>query len=257
MKFNNRNVFVSPSAKIGHNVRIGDNTVIYDNVEIGDNTTICNDCVIGEPLNAYYTDPNYQQPQTLIGPDSLIRSHNILYAGCRIGSHFNTGHRVTIRENMQIGHHVMVGTLSDLMGESVIGNYTRIYNNVHICQFASVGSYCFLFPYVIFTNDPTPPSYTYKGADVGDYVIIAVHSVLLPKVKIGNQAFIGANTTVTKDVDPGKLVIGNPGKAVADVTAIKSQTDPTKSHFPWMYHFDRGLPWQGIGYETWLSQNLT
>ena len=33
MKFNNRNVHISPKARLGANVRIGDNTVIYDNVE--------------------------------------------------------------------------------------------------------------------------------------------------------------------------------------------------------------------------------
>ena len=54
MKFNNRNVVISPSAKIGKNVRIGDNVTIYDNVILKDNITICNDCVIGEPLVSYY-----------------------------------------------------------------------------------------------------------------------------------------------------------------------------------------------------------
>ncbi len=71
MKFNNRNVFISPNAKIGENVRIGDNTVIYDNVEIGSNSTICNDCVIGEPLNTYYSDNNYKNPATRIGEKSF------------------------------------------------------------------------------------------------------------------------------------------------------------------------------------------
>jgi UDP-3-O-[3-hydroxymyristoyl] glucosamine N-acyltransferase len=35
MKFNNRNIYISPSAKIGENVRIGDGTAIFDNVIIG------------------------------------------------------------------------------------------------------------------------------------------------------------------------------------------------------------------------------
>ena len=65
-KFNNRNVYISSSAKIGKNVKIGDNTTIYDNVVIGDNTIICNDCVIGEPLNNYYSDiDNYKNPETI------------------------------------------------------------------------------------------------------------------------------------------------------------------------------------------------
>ena len=88
MKFNNRNVLISSSAKIGDNVKIGDNTVIYDNVIIEDNVTICNDCVIGEPLSSYYSDENYQNTPTLIGKDSMIRSHSIIYANSTFGEGF-------------------------------------------------------------------------------------------------------------------------------------------------------------------------
>lgn len=82
MKFNNRNVFISPKAKIGQNIKIGDNATIYDNVEIGDNVIISNDCVIGEPLGKYYENIEaYHNPVTVIGNGALIRSHAIIYAG--------------------------------------------------------------------------------------------------------------------------------------------------------------------------------
>ena len=77
MKFNNKNVNISPSASIGKNVKIGDNTVIYDNVIIGDDSIICNNCIIGEPLNSYYEYPDtYENPTTVIGKKSLIHSTN-------------------------------------------------------------------------------------------------------------------------------------------------------------------------------------
>jgi UDP-3-O-[3-hydroxymyristoyl] glucosamine N-acyltransferase len=85
MKFNNINVNISKKAKIGINVKIGDNTTIYDNVVIGDNTIIANDCIIGEPTNEYYFKEEYENPETLIGDGSLIRSHTILYAGSIFG----------------------------------------------------------------------------------------------------------------------------------------------------------------------------
>src|SRR5581483_2444818 len=102
MKFNNRNVYISSSARLGVNVKVGDNAAIYDNVEIGDNSIICNDTVIGEPLSAYYTDEKYKNPPTLVGSDCLIRSNSIIYAGCTIGRSFSSGHHVTIRENTVI-----------------------------------------------------------------------------------------------------------------------------------------------------------
>jgi len=89
MKFNNRNIHISSSAKMGSNVKIGDNTVIYDNVEIGDNTIIANNCVIGEPINDYYHNKDYQNPVTKIGKNSLIRSHAIIYAGAHYTKLYN------------------------------------------------------------------------------------------------------------------------------------------------------------------------
>jgi hypothetical protein len=27
----------------------------------------------------------------------------------------------------------------------------------------------------------------------------------------------------------------------------------TESYYPWPYHFERGMPWQGIGYDKWVE----
>ena len=27
-------------------------------------------------------------------------------------------------------------------------------------------------------------------------------------------------------------------------------------HYPWMYNFERGMPWEGIGYLEWKNKNL-
>ena len=82
MKFNNRNVQISPGARIGKNVRLGDNVVVYDNVEIGDDSVIANDCVLGEPSNGYYfgDSSDYRNPVTRIGPGALIIRLSMLAA---------------------------------------------------------------------------------------------------------------------------------------------------------------------------------
>lgn len=251
MKFNNRNIQVSPSAKIGANVRIGDNTVIYDNVVIGDNTTICNDCVIGEPLNSYYSNSDYVNPETVIGANSLIRSHCIIYADSEFGEYFSCGHRVTIREKINMGHHCSIGTLSDLQGYATIGNYCRFHSNVHIGQQSTIGNFVFIYPYVVFTNDPHPPSNICKGPTVGDYTQIAVHSVLLPMVEIGSNCLVGANATVGKNFGDEQIIVGSPAKSVGSVRDIKSKEKEGQPHYPWMYNFERGMPWEGIGYDEW------
>lgn len=252
MKFNNRNIQISPSAQLGKNVRIGDNTVIYDNVIIGDDTVIANDCVIGEPINDYYTSTAYENPPTIIGAKSLIRSHTIIYAGSEFGESLSTGHRVTIRENCKIGRNFSAGTLSDLQGYLTIGDYCRFHSNVHIGQQSTIGNYVFIYPYVVFTNDPHPPSNICVGPTVGDFSQIAVFSVLLPNVKLGKHVLIGAGSIVGRDVPDYQLAVGNPAKIVKDVRAVVSK-ETGLPHYPWPNNFERGMPWEGIGFEEWTK----
>ncbi len=254
-KFNGRNVHISKSAVIGENVKIGDNTVIYDNVVICDNSVICNDCVIGEPLNEYYSNmANYTNPVTRIGANSLIRSHSIIYAGNIIGDNFNCGHRVTIREYSKFGTNCSVGTLDDIQGYSEFGNYCRLHSNVHIGQSSKLGNFVFVYPYVIFTNDPTPPSNICVGPEVGDFSQVATGSVLLPGIKIGRHCLVGAGSVVGIDVDDSKLVVGVPARVLKDVKDIRDR-ETGEAHYPWPYRFDRNMPWKDSGFDEWMAKN--
>lgn len=254
MKFNNRNVYISPKAKIGNNVKIGDDTTIYDNVIIGDNTIITNNCVIGEPLNNYYYDEKYENPTTIIGKNSLIRSHTIVYAGCDIGEGFSTGHRVTIREYSNFGKNCRIGTLSDIQGYVIFGDSCWIHSNVFISQKSKVGNFVFIYPNVVLTNDKTPPSDYCIGPSIGDYSQIAACSVILPEVKIGKHCLVGAGSIVVKDIEDYKLVLGSPAKVIKDVREIIDRKTG-KPHYPWPYNFSRNMPWEKIGYDEWLKLN--
>lgn len=253
MMFNNFNVRICSKTEIGKNVRIGDNTVIYDNVVIEDNVTIAHDCVIGEPLNNYYTNPDYCNPLTVLGAGSLIRSHAIIYAGNRVGENVSTGHRVTLRENNIIGHHSVIGTLSDVQGYVVIGNYCRLYSNVHIASLSVLGNFVSLYPYVVLTNDPFPPSLELKGGMIGDYSQIGTHSTILSGIVIGENCLIGASSVVSKSVPDYSLVKGESAKIILDIR--KYVVLGKGNLYPWMYRFSRGMPWEKIGYEKWINNS--
>jgi acetyltransferase-like isoleucine patch superfamily enzyme len=255
MKFNGRNVFISPNAKVGRNVKIGDNCTVYDGVEIGDDSIICNDTVLGEPLACYYQDPAYVNPPTIIGANSIIRSHAIIYAACTIGAHFSSGHRITIRENTTIGEGCSVGTLSDIQGQVKFGNYCRLHSNVHIAQGCSIGDFVFLYPFTVMTNDPYPPSTDIRGGHIGSYTQVGVHAVILPGIKVGENCLIGANTVVNKRLPDFSLAMGDPVKVVMDVRKYVAMGKGTP--YPWMKRFDRGMPWEGIGYDVWMQQKST
>jgi UDP-3-O-[3-hydroxymyristoyl] glucosamine N-acyltransferase len=255
MKFNNKNSFISAKAQIGKNVKIGDNSIIYDNVVIGDNSIICNNCVIGEPASNYYHDiDNYINPETIIGQGALIRSHTLIYADCKIGENFSTGHRVTIREKSTFGSNCRIGTLSDIQGYVEFGNYCWLHSNVHIGQQSKIGNFVFIYPYVILTNDPTPPSNICIGPTIGDYTQIAVNSVILPGITIGKHCLIGAGSVVGKNINDEMLALGNPAKEIKNVKEIKSR-QTGMSHYPWPYNFNRGMPWEMTTFEEWVSQN--
>lgn len=252
-KFSETNVRVSPNAKIGKNVKIGDNTIIYDNVEIGDNTIICNDCVIGEPLNVYYSDiDNYENPKTIIGPNSLIRSHTIIYADNVFGEGLQTGHRVTIREKTIMGTHCSVGTLSDIQGHSVFGDYVRLHSSVHIGQASTIGNFCWIYPFTVFTNDPTPPSEICIGPTIGDYSIIATQCLLLAGVVVGKHCLVGACSMVSKNMADFTVAVGSPAKPVKDIREIKDR-ETGEAHYPWPYHFSRYMPWDGMNFDEWCN----
>jgi acetyltransferase-like isoleucine patch superfamily enzyme len=252
MKFNQRNVLISPTARIGNNVRIGDNATIYDGVEIGDNSTICNDVVLGEPLNAYYHEAAYENPRTVIGDGALIRSHSIIYAGCEFGPGFSSGHRVTIREFTVMGERCSVGTLCDIQGNVRIGNFCRLHSNVHISQTCTLGDFVFLYPFSVMTNDPFPPSEEVKGGHIGSFTQVGVHAVILPGVQVGENCLIGANSVVSKALPAYSLAMGDPAKVLMDIRkyVVMGKGRP----YPWMNRFKRGMPWEELGFDAWIEQ---
>lgn len=250
------NVIIKDGVRIGDNVTIEDgvyidyDAIIRDNVTIKRGTFIGTRCIIGEYLFDFYDDKTNKRHPLIIGENSLIRSETIIYGDCTIGKNFQTGHRVTIREKTQIGQNVRIGTLSDIQGFCEIGDYVNLHSNVHIGMRSTIKKYAWIFPYVVLTNDPNPPSNTVKGVTVGEFAVIATNSIVLPGKHIGKDSLVGAGSIVTKDVPPMKVVVGNPAKVICDVTEVKDKSTG-ESLYPWRYHFDRGMPWKGLGYESW------
>lgn len=257
MKFNNRNVELGKNVDIGKNVKIGDNTIIYDNVKIGDNSVICNNCVIGEPWNDYYSDINYSNPETIIGSDSLIRSHVIIYSGSQFGSNLITGHRVTIRERTIAGHHCMFGSYTDIQGYCEFGNYNRLHSYVNVGQESHLGDFVFIYPFVVLTNDPTPPSSKLLGVNVGDYSQISTGAILLPGTEIGKFCLVAANSTVGGKFSEDVFISGNPAKSVGKLSKMPFFNTSNNRHYPWPYNFERGMPWEKIGFNNWVNDKVS
>lgn len=256
------NVIIGSGSKICDGVIIGNNSILGENtyldygvlireeVKIGKNAFIGARCIIGEYLVDFIENRDCQKHCTTIGDNAVVRSETIIYGANEIGDNFISGHRVTIREKSSIGRNVRIGTLSDIQGDCVIGNYVSMHSNVHIGQNSVIKDYAWIYPYVILTNDPNPPSEQMMGVTVEEFAVVATGTVVLPGKTIGKDALVGAGATVTKDVPQGKVVVGNPIKEIGDVTNIINKTTGMPS-YPWRYYFDRGMPWKGLDYDEW------
>jgi len=227
---------VNKKAKIEKNVQIGPYSIIHENVTIEENTIIEGFCEIGYPTKLS------ERKNLYIGKDSHIRSHSIFYEGSSFKDKLVTGHRVTVRENTHAGLNFQIGTLSDIQGDCIIGDYVRTHSSVHIGKKSTLGNYIWIFPYVVLTNDPTPPSDTMIGVTVKDFAVIATMAVLLPGVIINEHSIIGAHSLVTKDVPQGMVVAGNPAKILCEASTIKLKDNSYVSAYPWPKHFNRGYP---------------
>lgn len=226
---------ISKSAVIGADVSIGPFSIIYDNVVIGDGTVIESHCQIGVSNSLSEGKP------LLIGPESFIRSHSIFYENSSFGSKLVTGHRVTVREKTIAGENLQIGTLSDIQGHCEIGDYVRFHSNVHIGQGSKIGNFVWIFPYVVLTNDPHPPSNTLQGVTVGDFAVIATMSVILPGADIASGCLIGAHSAVKGQTEADMVYVGSPAKKICPTRKIKLQ-EGSGAAYPWRKHFTRGYP---------------
>ena len=200
----------------------------------------------------FIRDFEYHDHPLHIGNNAIIRSGSIIYSGSKIGNNFQTGHQVTIRELATIGDHCSVGTLSDIQGHCQLGNYVRIHSNVFIAMSSIVEDFVWIFPYVVLTNDPTPPSDTEIGVHVHSYAVIAASSTILPGIDIESDTLVAARATVSKNVKRFEVVGGTPAKVLTDIRTIKSK-DSGEAYYPWRNNFNRYMPWADTDYPSWLN----
>jgi acetyltransferase-like isoleucine patch superfamily enzyme len=165
-----------------------------------------------------YRSPRRCDPRLVLGIGAQLRSGTVLYAGSRIGRRFETGHHVVVREQNRIGDDVSAWSNTVIDYGCVIGDRVKIHSNCYIAQFSEIEHDAFLAPGVTFANDLFPgledSARLMAGPSIGACAQIGVNCTVLPYVRIGRDAIIGAGSVVTRDIPDGTIAYGSPAEAV-------------------------------------------
>lgn len=114
----------------------------------------------------------------------------------------------------RLGEDVNVGAFCEIGHNVIIGDRTRIGAMTFIPEGVTIEDDVWIGPRVTFSNDKYPPSpkEDWKTTLVKRGAVIGMGVCVLPGVTIGCGAVVAAGSVVTKDVEPGVLVMGSPAR---------------------------------------------
>ena len=144
---------------------------------------------------------------------------SIIDDGCYIGSGTKIWHFSHLMPNCTLGENCNIGQNVVISPEVVLGNNVKVQNNVSIYTGVTCEDDVFLGPSMVFTNVINPRSAVnrrgqYAVTTVRKGVSIGANATIVCGNDIGQFAFIGAGTVVTKEVPAYALIVGNPGRQI-------------------------------------------
>lgn len=154
---------------------------------------------LGGGKNYFVHESSYVDENTKIGEGTQIWHFSHILEGSQIG------------KNCKIGQNVVIGP------EVTIGDNCKIQNNVSIYKGITLEAHVFCGPSMVFTNVINPRSLVPRMRELKSTLVkkgatIGANATVICGHNIGESAFIGAGTVVTRDVPAYALVTGNPAR---------------------------------------------
>lgn len=160
---------------------------------------------------------------------TFIHKSALIDEPCKIGKNTKIWSWCHISKNSKIGENCTLGQ-NVFIGENVIvGNNVKIQNNVSIYDGVVLEDFVFCGPSCVFTNVINPrsafPTKKYIKTVVKKNATIGGNSTIICGSTIGEYAFVGAGSVVTKDVKSYSLVYGNPASHKGWVSKLGKKLD--------------------------------
>ena len=170
---------IAPGVCIGENVVIGDNTIIHPNVVIYDH------CQVGSNVTIH--------ANASIGSDAFYFKK---YATGYTKMH-SCG-RVIVEDNVEIGSNCSID--KGVSGDTIIGNGTKMDNQIHIAHDVHIGRNCLFATHVAIAGCTT----------IEDEVILWGKVAVQKDLTIGKGAVVLGMSGVSKSIEGGKTYFGAP-----------------------------------------------
>lgn len=137
--------------------------------------------------------------------------------GAKVGAGTRIWHFCHVMPGAVIGERCSLGQNVVVMNGVRIGNNVKIQNNVSVYEGVELEDDVFCGPSMVFTNVVNPRSHVsrkkeYKRTLVRRGATIGANATIICGVTLGEYAFIGAGSVITRDVLPYALMVGVPAR---------------------------------------------
>lgn len=177
-------------------------------------------------------------------PNFFSHPASIVVKGAVIGEGTRVWAFVHILSGAKIGKECNICDGVFIENDVVVGDRVTIKSGVQLWDGVRIEDNVFIGPNATFTNDLFPRSKQYpekfcvtrveQGASIG------ANATILPGIRIGRNAMVGAGAVVTRDVPQNAIVVGNPARIKGYVSSysqkpinrrepdLEADTAPTK-----------------------------
>lgn len=160
-------------------------------------------------------DGVYIHPQALCESASVGR-------GTRVWAFAHILPRAVVGADCNVCDHVFIEN------DVIVGDRVTIKSGVQLWDGLRVADDVFIGPNATFSNDKYPRSKQHQATVTATHIdrgaSIGAGAVVLPGVRIGARAMVGAGTIVTRDVPARSVVSGNPARIVGYVDTPRIET---------------------------------